>query len=191
MNLYEYQIIARSTAIYLNTEKSRMIYPALGIIGECGEIAEKAKKLIRDDNWVMKPDRIAAITKELGDCCWYLANICHDADVSLSMIYEVRCDSIKNQIHELTFPRLVFHINRHANVLAEILERWYYDDQCNLIVRNKYPGICEHIAHIIVCIEEIANKFDYTLEEIYIANTEKLAKRKQSGTLTGEGDDRL
>ena len=191
MNLYEYQIIARSTAIYLNTERSRMIYPALGIIGECGEVAEKAKKLIRDDNWIMKPNRIEAIIKELGDCCWYLANICSDVDLTLGMIYKVRYNQIENQICEFTFSQLDLHMNRRANLLSEILERWYYDDNCNLTACWKYPEICEHIAHVIVCIEEIAGRYDHTLEEVYTKNTDKLAKRKQSGTLTGEGDDRL
>ena len=76
MNLCEYQTIARSTAIYLRIEDSRMLYPALGIVGECGEVAEKIKKLIRDDAGSMTPERSKAINKELGDCCWYLANIC-------------------------------------------------------------------------------------------------------------------
>ena len=81
-------------------------------------------------------------------------------------------------------------MNRHANILAEILEQWYHNDQCDLTLRYKYPGICKHIAHIIVCIEEIANRQGYTLEEIYIANTDNLDKRKQRGVLTGDGDDR-
>lgn len=190
MNLKEYQEKARDTAIYLDVEHSQMLYPALGIIGECGEVAGKIKKLIRDAGWEMKPDRIAAIAKELGDCCWYLANICCDTGHDLSMMYEMRGASILHQIRGLMFPRLVLHMNRHTTVVADILEHWYYNDQCHPSAWDKYTEISEHLSHIITCIEEIAHRCGYTLEDIYIANIENLAGRKKRGTLMGDGDER-
>ena len=190
MDLSEYQTKARSTAIYLNIENSRMLYPALGIIGECGEIAEKVKKFIRDDNWNMKPDRIAAIMKELGDCCWYLANICCDTDLDLNMMHKMRGNLIVHQIRQLTLPQLVIHMNRHTTAVAEILEHWYYNNQCCPNKWDQYPEIPQHLSHIIVCIEEIAHKYDFTLEEICTANIEKLTKRKHKGMLCGDGDTR-
>lgn len=190
MDLYEYQERARSTAIYLDVKHSRMLYPALGIIGECGEIAEKVKKLIRDADWEMKPDRITAIIKELGDCCWYLANICSDTNLDLGMMYEMRGASITHQIRGLIFPRLVLHMNRHTTAVAEILEHWYYNDKCHISAWDKYTEIPQHLSHIITCIEEIARRCGYTLEEIYVANIKNLAGRKQRGTLKGDGDDR-
>ncbi|RLC89119.1 MAG: hypothetical protein DRJ03_00760 [Chloroflexi bacterium] len=125
MNLREYQAKARSTAIYLKVENNRMLYPALGIIGECGEVAEKIKKLIRDANGEMTPERVAAIAKELGDCCWYVANICCDTDHDLAMMYEMRGSSILHQVRKLSLPRLALHMNRHATAVATLLERWY------------------------------------------------------------------
>ena len=46
MNFTEYQQEARKTAIY--PEEFKIIYTALGLVGESGEVAEKIKKVIRD-----------------------------------------------------------------------------------------------------------------------------------------------
>ena len=46
MNFTEYQNLALSTAIY--PKKYKTIYPALGLCGEAGEVAEKIKKSIRE-----------------------------------------------------------------------------------------------------------------------------------------------
>ena len=87
MNFTEYQNLALSTAIY--PKKYETIYPALGLCGEAGEVAEKIKKCIRDDlhNW---PDEQfkADLTKELGDVLWYVAALASDLDISLNEIAE-------------------------------------------------------------------------------------------------------
>lgn len=199
MNLREYQEKARSTAIYLDIEDTKMIYPALGLIGECGEVAEKIKKIIRDDINInhtfhiyksITPERVLDIAKELGDCCWYVANICCDTWHDLGMMYEMRGASITQQIRKLVVPQIVLHMNHHATAVAEALERWYYQYDCRIGESSQFSNIPNHLSHIIVCIEEIAWRCGFTLEEIYTANIEKLAGRQQRGTLRGEGDNR-
>lgn len=184
MNLSEYQKKARDLAVYLEIENSKILYPALGLIGECGEVAEKVKKLIRDDGWNMGPNRKRIIAKELGDCCWYLANICCDTNLDLDMMYKMKGAFITHQIRKLMLPQLVFHLNRHANLIAEILEQLYYVNNYRL------SDLPMHLSHIIVCIEEIARKCDFTLKDIYTANIENLSGRKERGTLMGDGDNR-
>jgi len=46
MNFNEYQEMAKTTAIY--GDQHKILYPALGLAGEAGEVANKVKKLIRD-----------------------------------------------------------------------------------------------------------------------------------------------
>ncbi len=84
MNLDDYQNKARETAIY----KDAIVYPALGLNGEAGEVAEKVKKMLRDDYGKLSEDRRMALVKEIGDVMWYLANLCSDLDVSLSYVAE-------------------------------------------------------------------------------------------------------
>jgi NTP pyrophosphatase (non-canonical NTP hydrolase) len=87
MNFTEYQNLALSTAIY--PKKYETIYPALGLCGEAGEVAEKIKKSIRDGlhNW---PDEQfkEELTKELGDVLWYISALASDLDISLNEIAE-------------------------------------------------------------------------------------------------------
>jgi NTP pyrophosphatase (non-canonical NTP hydrolase) len=188
MDLCEYQKRARSTAIYLDTPNSRILYPALGLIGECGEVAEKIKKLIRDANWSMTKERATAIAKELGDCCWYLANICCDINVDLSLMYKMRGHSITQQFHEVPLPRLVLYLNNNTTTIAKALEQQYYDNiGC---FNNRSLEIHRNLTNIIVCIEELAHRCDFTLRKICDMNIEKLTKRKMKGTLKGEGDNR-
>jgi len=190
MDLREYQEKARSTAIYLEIENTRILYPALGIISECGEVAGKIKKLIRDDGGDMNDDRRKAISKELGDCCWYLANICCDIDHDLIMMYDMRWASMVHHIRGLTLPQLVLHMSRHATFVAESLEQWYYKYDSHPGARSRFPDIPNNLTNIITCIEEIARRCGFTLEDIYTENIEKLSNRQKKGTIQGSGDNR-
>ncbi len=88
MTFSEYQIKARQTAIY----PEGWIYPALGLCGETGEVAEKLKKYIRDK----KP--IAQIREELimelGDVLWYVANLAYEFDITLDEIAEKNIEKL-------------------------------------------------------------------------------------------------
>jgi NTP pyrophosphatase (non-canonical NTP hydrolase) len=188
MDLNEYQEQAASTAVY--PENFKILYPALGLIGECGEVAEKIKKLIRDDNCVMTPERRDAIKKELGDCCWYLAASCRDTGCELGMAYDMKRSSTIHQTRQMLWPMLVFHMNDNANIMSRAMERWYYVYDSRLSERNMFLEIPQCVTRILVCIEEMAKRCDFTLEEVYSANIEKLLSRKKRGVIKGEGDDR-
>ncbi len=63
-----------------------MAYPALGLAGEAGEVAEHAKKAIRDDAGNVSDERRAAMSKELGDVLWYVAQLATELELSLEEI---------------------------------------------------------------------------------------------------------
>ena len=79
-----YQRSATRTAIY--PPEHKILYPALGLAREAGEVANKVKKVMRDgvenqpDNWKEQ------IASEIGDVLWYCAALATDLNVSLGMI---------------------------------------------------------------------------------------------------------
>lgn len=109
MEFNEYQKNARTTAIY----KHPIMYPALGLAGETGEVCEKVKKAYRDmDSFEpFEPtyytiDRINGardiehekvrenIKKEAGDILWYLANLAADFDLTLDEIAKTNIEKL-------------------------------------------------------------------------------------------------
>jgi NTP pyrophosphatase (non-canonical NTP hydrolase) len=84
----EYQSRALETAIYPN-QGQNFIYPALGLVGEAGEVAEKVKKIIRDGDGFLTDTDKEKIAKELSDVCWYVAVLAHEIDYSLDEIFEI------------------------------------------------------------------------------------------------------
>ena len=96
MQANEYQTGALRTAIYPNMG-SNFIYPALGLVGEAGEVAEKVKKIIRDgDGTLTDPDR-EKIAKELSDVCWYVAVLAYELDYNLEEILQMNLDKLRSR----------------------------------------------------------------------------------------------
>ena len=83
----EYQRLAARTALYPGRGGETIAaYPALGLAGEAGEVCEKVKKAIRDDEGKITDDRRQALKKELGDVLWYVAALSSELDFSMSEI---------------------------------------------------------------------------------------------------------
>lgn len=72
----DYQDFVKTMKVY--PEKHAIVYPALGICGEGGEIAEKVKKWLRGDRELDKLE----LLKEAGDVLWYLASLADDLGYS-------------------------------------------------------------------------------------------------------------
>ena len=96
MTFNEYQEEARKTAIYPDMDNN-FIYPALGLVGEAGEIAEKIKKVIRDDNYIVTEEKRSEITKELGDVLWYIANLSKELGISLEDVASKNLEKLRSR----------------------------------------------------------------------------------------------
>lgn len=102
MELNKYQEEALVTAVY--SEDKKVIYPALGLCGESGEVAEKVKKVIRDNNGELTEEKRLEIAKEIGDVLWYVATLSHDLgyeleDIALMNINKLRSRQKRNKIN--------------------------------------------------------------------------------------------
>lgn len=81
MTLNEYQQAALATAQY--GEGSRIIYPTLGLTGESGEVADKVKKVLRDNGGIFTDEKKLEIFIESMDCLWYIAALANDLGYTL------------------------------------------------------------------------------------------------------------
>jgi NTP pyrophosphatase (non-canonical NTP hydrolase) len=82
MNLNDYQTAALRTAAPRD-KKNELFHLLLGLCGEAGEIAEKTKKIIRDQDSDFSKLDTADLTKELGDVLWHVAVLADYFDISL------------------------------------------------------------------------------------------------------------
>ena len=87
----DYQRAAVSTAIY--KKEHAVIYPALGLAAEAGEVANKVKKILRDGKF----DR-EAIADEVGDCLWYIAALCRDLNIDMQDIANNNIKKLKDRL---------------------------------------------------------------------------------------------
>ena len=103
MEINEYQKAALTTAVY--PENYKVIYPALGMNGKAGEVADKVKKVIRD-TFVMTDDKGAIVlpvdkrielAKEIGDVLWYCATLSHDLGFSLEEVAQMNIDKLASR----------------------------------------------------------------------------------------------
>ncbi len=95
MDLNEYQREAQKTSIY--PASAKIIYPALGLAGEAGEVANQVKKIIRDDDGQLTDDRKNKIIDELGDVLWYCAAVARDLGIDLNEVGKINLVKLKDR----------------------------------------------------------------------------------------------
>tara|TARA_B100000287_G_scaffold315933_1_gene299525 strand:- start:16008 stop:16328 length:321 start_codon:yes stop_codon:yes gene_type:complete len=98
MELNEYQNEALKTAIYPKDEK--FIYTVLGLVGESGEVAEKVKKMMRDNT--PQEECYRDIALELGDVLWYVANLSQEIGMSLEEVATLNLIKVNDRVSRNT-----------------------------------------------------------------------------------------
>ena len=90
MDLNEYQKGAQETATYMRPDQFMAItYCTMGLSGEAGEVANKVKKIYRDEQGICTKERLEAIAMELGDCLWYIAMCALECGYTLEEIAQM------------------------------------------------------------------------------------------------------
>lgn len=95
MNLNVYHQSAQEFANYPIV--APLAYPTLGLAGEAGELANKVKKVIRDDNSQLTSKAKQAIILELGDCLWYISAIAGELGVSLDTVARLNLTKLRDR----------------------------------------------------------------------------------------------
>lgn len=103
MLINDYQKVAHETASYPSGTVGEYqhavdyIYPALGLAEEAGEVAGKFAKAVRDNEGVLDEVRKREIIKELGDVCWFVAELCTVLHVPLSEVMQKNLDKLASR----------------------------------------------------------------------------------------------
>ena len=86
-----YGLFVKSMKVY--PEQHAIVYPALGLVGEAGEIAEKVKKWLRGDKGLDKQE----LLKELGDPLWYIAALADDLGFTLQDVVDANISKLESR----------------------------------------------------------------------------------------------
>jgi NTP pyrophosphatase (non-canonical NTP hydrolase) len=86
----DYANAAATTIVYPDAG-GNLVYPALKLAGEAGEVAEKVGKLMRDKGYsvtnphILHVDRLD-LAKELGDVLWYISALAFELGYTLEEV---------------------------------------------------------------------------------------------------------
>ena len=84
MTFKEYSIAAEKTAKY--PKDVALAYLVMGASGEAGELCNKYKKILRDQDGKMVEENTKAMLDEVGDQLWYLARLADELGTTLEQV---------------------------------------------------------------------------------------------------------
>ena len=98
MDANQYQKEATRTLIdkpdfEISDKHTMILWCAIGVAGESGEIAELVKKGILHQHGLDKHD----VAKKIGDCLWYLADLCTILDINMEAVIQSYIDKLKTR----------------------------------------------------------------------------------------------
>lgn len=101
MNFSQYQDAALGTASYPD-KGVNMVYPALGLVGEAGEAADKIKKFYRNSGGLMSAREMTfgqrrELAKEIGDVLWYIAALAYEIDFPMEEIAVMNIEKLQDR----------------------------------------------------------------------------------------------
>ena len=93
LNFNVYQEASRKTAVY--PDDAKVIYPAMGLAGEAGEVCNKIKKITRGD--VKLAEIKDDLAGEIGDVLWYVSALCSDMNLRLGDVAKLNLDKLNGR----------------------------------------------------------------------------------------------
>ena len=102
MTLLDYEEQAMDMALY----DGFLIYPAIGLAGEAGEVANKVGKMLRDNEippdggepvFDMDFEQRIGLAKELGDVLWMLTAVSNDLGFDLEEIATMNLEKLRSR----------------------------------------------------------------------------------------------
>lgn len=94
MKFNDYQEATNETAVTSGPENDVTIERCvLGMAGESGEVCEKVKKFLREDD----PEYLDDLEDEIGDVLWYIAQLCEQLDLEMNTVAERNVEKLADR----------------------------------------------------------------------------------------------
>lgn len=104
MEILDFMCATDETAIYPGDMPAQadsgfagLMYVALKLNGEAGEVAEQIGKALRDDEGRITATRLINLKKEIGDVFWYLARLCRDLNLDPREILDINYQKLQRR----------------------------------------------------------------------------------------------
>lgn len=162
MSLRAYQLAIERFAKYPTA--SAVQYCILGALGEAGEIANKVKKILRDDAGILTEERKTDLISEAGDVLWYLARLASHSKFDFGTHTPEATDAVN--IFESSIE-----LCDCVNTLSSSRARWDFTDTLDALTT-------------------MAWLLGTDLQGLADANIDKLDSRANRGVISGSGDAR-
>lgn len=170
----DYAEQAAKTAVY---PKEAVMYPFLGLAGECGEV------LAVLSTTPLRPLNRQDLLKEIGDVCWYFAEVCRAtgcdfaAAIDMSSFRDIGGISPRDQM-----PVVVGRI-------CEIAKKTLRDDRGQWTDKRK-ALLADSLHKLGGVLLALCRFYGISLSDVLAANVEKLMSRLTRDKLHGDGDNR-
>lgn len=173
MILSEYKKRVLDTKVYpIETDNFGRAYVTFGIIGEAFEFANSIASWLEGG---IDSSEEKDVIKELGDVWWYATTGSYEYGIDINYVHEPFQGNFEEEMGNF--------LNSVVN-LAEPCKKYYRDGT------NKVQPFGLFLDNLGVITNGIASMLSITPEQIWQANYEKLKKRRETGTLMGEGSNR-
>ena len=166
MNLTEYQAAARRTINQALTHDEQLMAGILGMAGEVGELIDMVKKHLYQGH-ELHDDKIV---KEVGDCCWYLANLLTELDIDMATVPFAMLPPNPN------YPTLLIEIHGNVSRVAQHVTMTRTE-----LTPYMRPRIQVIAGHILTGLTEILRLVGTQLHDCLQANITKLEIRYENG----------
>lgn len=176
--------IINKTAVYpQQVDNFGKAYCFFGLAGEWGEMLEDYDKLVYGYKEPLE-QREASLSKEIGDVIWYITGCCKEYDLDaieyLKIISETDGYSAYNASEEILEDASYIGFDK----MMEPLKKFYRDGKKIDNEMKELLRVCCTYLGYIISFENL------NLDTILTANYEKLMKRRDTGTLHGDGSNR-
>lgn len=187
-----YQRAARSTAVYPDLGRN-VVYPALGLSGEAGELLEKVLAWASDEE----------LLAEAGDVLWYASQCAAELSLPFSRIIPPIPEEDPAGLSDAGTALIDAATQRPENFVlllasglcvatakvSETVKKVLRDrgGEVDEQMRDRAAG---HLTTALAALEALAFAHGTCLAAVAAVNLEKLSRRAAASTLHGDGDDR-